>query len=100
MTMPETAAGIASVDQASTIPKMEINSFATNDGERRAIACIQAGPQKSTHRDLSFADRRTRPGFVRAEILRTTLGFARHRSQNQNRTEIANRECHDSAVCI
>ena len=53
--MAKSAAGVASVDQASTIFEVEINPLAADDGERRAIAGIQAGPQEFTHRDLSFA---------------------------------------------
>ena len=72
MPMPETAAGIASVNQAPAVFEVEVNSLTTDDGERRAIAGIQPGPQKSTHRSLHPTVRRAKPRSSRADI--TGLG--------------------------
>jgi hypothetical protein len=55
MAMTEATAGIASVDQAAAIFEMKIDTLAPDDGKRRAVARIQAGPQKFTHREISFA---------------------------------------------
>jgi hypothetical protein len=77
MPMPETAAGIASVNQAPAVFEVEVNSLTTDDGERRAIAGIQPGPQKSTHRSLHPTVRRAKPRSSRADIMQTILGRLR-----------------------
>ena len=55
MAMPEATAGIASVDQAPAILEMEIDTLAPDDGKRRAVTRVQAGSQKFTHWEISFA---------------------------------------------
>ena len=55
MAMTETAAGVASVDQAPAILEMEINTLAPDDGKRRAVASVQASSQSLLIEEISFA---------------------------------------------